>query len=250
MGVGREMKDKLTILIPTSPIPSHPSTRVLDETIDKLWEYPELRDCKIIIMLDGIHESLEHRKSDYEGFKNNINRTSNIVTIDYGEHTHQAEMTKKAISDHVKTPLVMFVEHDTSPIGEIPFERICEMVIHSNDINYIRFHIFDRILEEHEHLMIGKEFQMDVPFVRTIQWSQRPHIAKTEWYKDILSRFFHGDKTMIEDVMHSIVQESYFKEQEDHFGLGIYAPDGNMLRSYHSDARGDDKKIIDTDNLA
>lgn len=237
------MKDLLTILIPTSPIPSHPSTEVIDEILSKLNEYEELRECKKIVMIDGVHPSLEHRRKAYEEYVSKLLEREDIFTISFGQHTHQATMTKRAL-EIVLTPFVLFCEHDTAPIGNIPFEKICLAMLNSY-INYVRFHIFHEILPEHEYLMLQKIEIEGVPLRRTIQWSQRPHIASTDWYRDILNKYFqNGQKTMIEDVMHSIVQEDYKLTGKDNFYLSIYAPQGNMLRSYHSDGRGSDEKII------
>ena len=252
------MKSNLTILIPTSPIPSHPSTSILDETIANIRQYT---DAEIIIMFDGVHSSLAHRAEDYNEYKEAVRRKKHEYgwcnMAEFPDHQHQANMTRRTL-DFVKTPLVMFCEHDTSPIGEIPWGLICGFVEMSPIVNCLRFNIFDRLHEEHLHLMLDKkpEFYYQeivggnvsepIMAARTIQWSQRPHIAKTDWYRGILANYFPSThRTMIEDVMHSVVQESYKHKREDIFGLAIYTPEGNQLRSYHSDGRGADTKIID-----
>lgn len=220
-------------------------------------------------MADGVHESLAHRAKDYEEYLKRIEE--NAISKKYGEcnvavfdsHTHQATMTACVLKAAVKTPLIMFCEHDTSPIGDIPFNYICEIVRTKADINYIRFNIFEKIPAEHEYLMLGVsreavlfyqgETQHSVitiptgfPLRHTIQWSQRPHIAKTNWYKDILYTYFpKGKRTMIEDVMHGVVISAYEELGFDKFGLYIYTPEGNQLRSYHSDGRQSDEKIIE-----
>lgn len=248
------MKNQLTVLIPTSPIPSHPSTAILDETISNIRKYT---DAKIIIMLDGVHSSLEHRREQYNQYRDSV--IQKMTAMEYGDcnaiifdaHEHQARMTRKTL-ESVKTPLIMFCEHDTSPIGDIQFSDMCAWVATDPQINCIRFNIFDKIPVEHSYLMLndgkvevgGCSYRM--LYVRTIQWSQRPHIAKTQWYRDILNDFFkHDAKTMIEDVMHSVVQVTYEAMKKDVFGLAIYTPEGNQLRSYHSDARQQDTKIIE-----
>lgn len=242
----------LTVLIPTSPIPSHPSTAVLDETISNVRKYTQE---KILILFDGIHESLLHREADYLVYKASVIHKiesgfyGDCGHIIFNEHTHQARMTRFAL-DYVTTPLILFCEHDTSPIGDIPFDAICYLVEHEPTVNYMRFNIFHMILPEHRELMTKEEtaFTLDyvrIDFTRTIQWSQRPHIAKTQWYRDILENHFGKEhKTMIEDVMHSVVQVQWHEKNID-MGLTIYTPEGNQLRSYHSDARGTDKKIIE-----
>lgn len=252
------MNNDLTILIPTSPIPSHPSTKILDETISNIRRYT---DARIIIMFDGVHPSLEHRRSDYELYHDYVSMKSELYgacsIIRFPVHNHQSMMTKYVLMNMVKTPLIMFCEHDTSPIGDIPMENICNLLNETVDINYIRFNIFHEIPEEHQYLMIDKEpityvqvmpggNNIGVELVRTIQWSQRPHIAKTLWYIKLLNTHFNQHpKSMIEDVMHSVVQTSYSEVGRDLFGLAIYAPQGNQLRSYHADGRGSDVKIIE-----
>jgi hypothetical protein len=240
------MNRDLTVLIPTSPIPSHPSTAILDETIANIRKYT---DARIIIMVDGVHESLKHREEDYKEYyvkvidNEKAGKYGDCKVVIFPEHNHQSSMTRFVLNSFVTTPLIMFCEHDTSPIGEIPFEALCGFIKNNDLINCVRFNIFERIPKEHEYLMIG-EISEHLPITRTIQWSQRPHIAKTEWYIDILDTYFLGKTCMIEDVMHSVVQVSYDQLKKDVFGLAIYTPEGNQLRSYHADGRGHDEKII------
>jgi hypothetical protein len=243
------MNEQLTVIIPTSPIPSHPSTAILDETIANIRKYT---DARVIIMFDGVHDSLKDREQDYNDYKNSV--ISNKYAGKYGEcsisfyggHAHQSGMTRKVLKE-ITTPLILFCEHDTSPIGDIPFQNICDLVEKSPGINYVRFNIFHEIPKEHNYLMIHEpETVNGVRLQRTIQWSQRPHIAKTDWYRDILEKYFAPQhKKMIEDVMHGVVQTYYASEGYDKFGLTIYTPEGNQLRSYHSDGRGTDTKIIE-----
>lgn len=240
----------ITIIIPTSPIPSHPSTAILDETIFNLRQYT---DCKIVVMFDGVYEKLSHRTEDYDKYKGVVKekildyKYGDCVYRDFEWHTHQAKMTAETLRDNVTTELVLFCEHDTSPIGDIPFKKVCDLIKNSKEINCIRFNIFHKVLDEHQHLMIDREpIVVDgIRLVRTIQWSQRPHIAKVKWYRDILHTYFQDKKSMIEDVMHSVVESKYKDLGYDTFGLAIYTPEGEtQLRSYHSDGRKTDEKII------
>ncbi len=85
--------------------------------------------------------------------------------------------------------------------------------------------------------------------MRTAQWSQRPHLASTAFYRDMIDRYFNPQsRTMIEDVMHGIVHEAYQREGEmgwNLWRLWIYTPETDSLgikRSYHLDGRGADPK--------
>lgn len=245
------MNNQLSILIPTSPIPSHPSTAILDETISNIRKYT---DARIIIMFDGVHESLVDRAYSYHLYlKEVLLKMGRGIYGDckatiFEHHTHQAKMTSTILRDEVTTPLIMFVEHDTSPIGNIPFQSLCDYIQDSETVNYIRFSIFHEIPQEHEYLMLRKVHEKlpTTHLTRTIQFSARPHIAKADWYRKLLSDNFQlEERAMIEDKIHGIIQESYKALKRDIFGLAIYTPPGNILRSYHSDARGTDEKIIE-----
>ena len=56
----------LTVIVTTSPIPSMPSTALLEALISS-WELtPALRDCAKIVMCDGIGEVNDQRKPNYK----------------------------------------------------------------------------------------------------------------------------------------------------------------------------------------
>jgi hypothetical protein len=87
------------------------------------------------------------------------------------------------------------------------------------------------------------------PLLRTAQWSQRPHLASTEFYRNVLSRYFGTEaRTMIEDVMHGVVDHAWRTDREqgwERFRLWLYAPPGDVKRSTHLDGRAGESKFED-----
>lgn len=243
------IKDKITVLIPTSPIPSHPSTRIIDETIASVRA--QLPLCEILIMIDGVRPEQEERAADYDEYVKKLlwktnNEWENVAPVLFDSHRHQAGMTRETLA-MVKTPLILFVEHDTPICETIEWEGLTETIM-KGDANVIRLHHEAKILEEHSYLMIDMEPEIinGVPLVRTAQWSQRPHLASTHFYKEILEKYFAPNaRTMIEDVIHSPVGEAFHirgKNGWNEFKVMIYAPPGDMKRSYHLDGRENDPK--------
>jgi hypothetical protein len=141
----------------------------------------------------------------------------------------------------VDTPLVLFVEHDTPLRGPIPWELMIPLV-RNGDMDVIRLSHEASILAEHRQLMVDLEPVEigGVPLIRTRQWSQRPHLARTDWYRQILERWFDPDgRSFIEDRMYGVVLETGSWVD---WKLALYAPPGNMTRSTHTDGRdGGDK---------
>jgi hypothetical protein len=248
-GVGTPvaLADLLTVMVPSSPIESHPSTAVLDETLDSIEE--RLPGVEVIVGFDGVRPEQAKFVGVYGEY---VNRAltgfsfgrGNVTPVVLPEWGHQANVTR-AMLDLVRTPVVLFVEHDCPLQGDIPFDALTGLVA-AGEANVVRLLHEANILEPHRHLMLDDEPRdvAGVPLVGTIQWSQRPHLASTAYYRHILHRYFGREsRTMIEDVMHGVVQRA---AEDGGWGMDrifIYAPPGDMKRSTTSDGRGSEPKF-------
>jgi hypothetical protein len=188
-----------------------------------------------------------------------------VLPLVFDHHAHQANITRAAL-EYVRTSCVLFVEHDMPLVGEIPFEQLVD-VVRSGFANVIRLGQ-DREREQYRDLMLdqhpthqvtdvrgvcGEEDgvpivgRLMVPLVRTVQWSQRPHVASTGFYRQMLGSYFGTQsRTMIEDVMHGVVQNAWHRHGQagwEQYRVVFYAPGGDEARSRHIDGRGDDPKF-------
>lgn len=240
----------VTVLIPTSPIAAHPDTGIIEQTIASVrLHHP---DAEVIVMCDGVRPEQEHYRERYSEYVERLvwlaARDGRILPVIHGQHLHQAEMTRRAL-DHVDSPLVLFVEHDTPLVTDEPMDwPALQAAVLSGETDLVRFHYESGVHPEHEHLMLDEK-PRDVhgaPLLRTVQWSQRPHLANTGFYRRILREDFpEGHVGMVEDVMHSVVHSAwrdYGKAGWDRYRLTMYAPEGNIKRSLHLDGRGEDPK--------
>jgi hypothetical protein len=175
-----------------------------------------------------------------------------VLPLYHEEHRHQAGMTQLAL-EQVRTPMILFVEHDTPIVTtrEINWPGLCDVVMNGH-ADMVRLHYNYRIDDDHWPLMLDREPKLydGVPLIRTYQWSQRPHLASTSFYRRILTdKFSPSATTMIEDHMYGIVQDNYLRNRDtgwNNYRLAIYVPEGgNMQRSYHTNGRGNDSKFED-----
>ena len=76
---------------------------------------------------------------------------------------------------------MLYVEHDAplTPDCPIPLDDLADRII-AGESNCIRFHFESPYPEEHEHLMIQPPQNN---LLKTLQWSQRPHLASTKYYQ-------------------------------------------------------------------
>lgn len=240
----------ITAIIPTSPSKLHPDTSIIEETIRNIRTH--LKDEEIIITFDGVRKEQEYLREQYQEYIRKvlwiINRQyKNIIPLIFDTHTHQVGMMREALK-HVKTDKILYVEHDTPITPDLPidFDSVCKM-IDSKTADLVRFHFESFIPKEHESLIVSEPMELfGVDYVKTIQWSQRPHVASVEFYHRILNHFSPNAISFIEDWIHSVVISAYKTEQMqgwNRFKIWIYHPKGgNIKRSYHTDGRaGEDK---------
>ena len=235
-------KDNITIVVVTSILPSHPDTLILDETISSIRShFPE---NEIILQIDGLREERLERKDAYDEFKNRIlwkclHQWKNVLPIIFDEHSHQTNMMKETI-DLVQTAAMIYVEGDAplTPDIEIDWQKCLDMLEYEK-ANTIRFHFEASIPVEHEHLMFG----LEDGFMKTTQWSQRPHLSLTKYYREVVLPAC-DEKTFIEDKFHGVVQDDGWDKHK----LWIYHPEGNIKRSYHLDGRAGTRKFTSDDD--
>ena len=240
---------EITVLVPTSTIPSHPSTHIIEETINSVRAH--LPKAEIILMIDGLREKQADRHYNYGIYIRDLlwkcKEWGNIYPMIFETHQHQANMTREAMKK-VRTPFVMFVEQDCpiTPDREIPFERFYAK-IRSGESNLVRLMHEAYILEPHKHLMLDTDPIDD--FTRTVQFSARPNIASSDYYRWFLDEFFSRDsRTYIEDNLYGVIENAWLQKGlsgwNDH-KIVIYTPEGDMKRSYHIDGREGDSKWND-----
>jgi hypothetical protein len=246
----------ITVIIPTSPIGAHPDTSIIETTVGSVREW--LPDAEILVMCDGVRPEQEHYRPRYEEYLNRLlwlsgTKWDRVLPVVHDEHLHQVGLTRRAL-EMMRTPLVLFVEHDCPIVTDCDIDwpaltRACL----SGEADLIRLHHEALVLPDHEHLMLDREPQdvSGAPLLRTVQWSQRPHLASTGFYRRLLAEDFPpGYVGMLEDRMHSVVESAWrdFGLAGWHrYRLHLYAPPGgNLKRSYTTDGRGDDPKWVDS----
>lgn len=243
-----ESQQDLTVIVTTSAIKSHPSTEIIDETIESVKR--QLPDAEIIIVADRVRKEQSDKKNDYNEYLQKLLwkcnfEWKNTITVITDKWLHQAKSTEFALK-FVDTPLILFVEHDT-PLKEtfIDWKNINKTIL-SGEANVIRLHHESSILPDHKHLALGEvETINDIPLVKMAVWWQRPHIASTRFYREKILKYFDGNsRTFIEDKIYGILRNDIDTRGESawwDWRVYQYAPE-NMQRSYHIDGRqGEDK---------
>jgi hypothetical protein len=245
--VGNDSPHPLTVIIPTSPIETHPDTAILEQTVDSIRDRT---DAEILITCDMPRPEMMHREADYLEYLRRVlilceREFENTTPVVMNHFCHQVEMLRRTLP-LVDSEFIMYVEHDTPLVGDIDFDHVID-VMRKGELNLMRFYHETAVHPEHEHLMTG-DVHSD-GWRPTMQWSQRPHVARRSFYEKRILRLFDSTaRCMIEDAMFGIVEGAWLSRKHEawrEWRLALYHPVGNIQRSTHLDGRGGDPKFED-----
>lgn len=241
--------DRITAVVTTSPITSHPDTSIIEQTIASIRE--QLPTAEIIVAFDGVRPEQQWLKALYEEYVRRIlwkcnYEWTNVLPVIMPEWGHQANTTRLALQ-FVETETMLFVEHDTPILGEIPWDDLIGL-IEDGHLNVLRLHQDVAIHPDHEQIMLDRKPQIinGVPIRRTKAYWQRPHLASTEFYREtIIGNIREDSRTMIEEPTYSamfIDCTDHRRTDWDRWKVAIYSPPGDIRRSGHFDGRGEEPK--------
>ena len=242
-----------TVIMPTSPSPSHPDTRIIDETLRSVHHH--FPASAIFILADGVRSELEHRRQDYSRYLDALEDRKPERTWLYRflTHHHQTAMVKKILPE-IPTPLLLWIEHDLPVRTDVPTDwKMMSTAIMSGRVDLCRLMLRELVIPEHEHLF--RPPLDDYPHLRpTIQWSGNTHLASTSMYRRLLKDYDpERGKLMVERYVAGIVEAGGWEQWK----LTAYIPDPVAARRiYHLHGRGgvdggeDDPTFVETERYS
>lgn len=248
-----DLADLISVVITTSPVaedPDHMVHAVVKSVTDSFRPvlgqgyYPRL-----IIGADGVRPE---QRALTDAYNERLKSYSGFDVLRLPAWGHQANVLRLLLA-HVTTPLVLFLEHDTplTPDVAIDWQTAAECIL-SRELDLIRFLHEAAPLAEHAHLFLDKtdrpQYFGTMPYLRTVQWSQRPHLAHTQWYRWLIETYYaRSSRCFVEDAAYGIVMHhwnEYGMQGWEKFRLAVYSdPVPTFQRSYHLDGRGGEPKL-------
>lgn len=227
-------RDDISVIIPSSVIPSHPSTHILDWCVGSVRS--QLFNAPIYVMLDGVRVEQGERKAAYEEFKRRLvfpPWAGPVELVEFQTHHHQAAMMRETLN-RVTTPLVFFIEHDWMLLENIPWDAMAKTIL-EREADVIRLHQEQSIHPEHTHLFLESVEINGLPLKKMrVFWAQ-PHLAFTDWYrKQLAEKFSSYCRCFIEDRLYGINLDTPWEDNK----IFMYEPEGGLKRVSHTDGRG------------
>jgi hypothetical protein len=236
-----DLINKVTWITTTSPIPSNPSTELL-EKVQESWiaRIPALHHCKKIIVFDGVPHPQRYRALAYTGFIFNCEKLiaenpnfANTTLVINQEHKHLANSLREAIKQ-VDTPYVLIHQHDFVLIRSFDFFNLVRSMDMNSNLKMIRFNKFSN-LPNHwdgpiDNFVDGGTL---IPLMRTFGWSDNDHFARTDYYTDFVLPKVTWNGAM-EWFLHD--QEKIKANHKD-YGCYLYGSAQEGAYLYHIDGK-------------
>ena len=255
------MSEKLTIIITSSCIPSHPSIKIIKETIQSLENLKTnknncLIDTPIIIAQDHLKNSNSiDDKIRYKFYIKNLEEyikdKTNIKLVLKKKKIDSSKLVGniRTSLEHVNTKYILIIQHDLSFIQKCNIDTIINDMENNNKLKHIRFNRLDNLSYDDLHkinTMAKRKKRMDWKnklygeelitnsntYIRTCGWSDNNHICELNYYKDIILKECR-DNTYPERRIDYNLDET----NHDKYGTYIYGKIGWKPFIFHLDGR-------------
>jgi len=179
---------KLTIIITSSFIPSHPSIRIIKETIESLNLVKMQNNTKVILAHDY---SEDKNYTEYlDNLNNYIKNLPNFQITKCQKHSHLVGNIRNALLK-VNSKYILVIQHDLPFIAEFNINKIIEDIEENKNIKHIRFNKRNNIKKGFEKLndLFGLQlYQKNYTYTRTPGWSDNNHLCLTSYYNNIIMK--------------------------------------------------------------
>lgn len=239
----------LTVVIAASPVPSHPSTALVSETLESL------KNCGIDPLTRVIiaHDAMPPFRRDnddrlaYEKYlaqlRIQLAGRPNIQVLCRSRWGHLNGNLRSAMQ-LVDTPFVLVVQHDFPFVRTIDIAALLSAMEQRSGIRHIKFSKRDHTASgwdanTSERLEYLQEIAVPTPsgevrLVRTLGWSDNNHLCRAGYYRDIIFPIAGGLKLGPEEIIDPLVSA----QTHDVFGTYIFGGLDDPRSIDHRDGRG------------
>ena len=194
-------KEGVSLIVVTSPIPSHPDTSLIDVAMESVlaMNYPF---SEMIISYDKDRKNT----SSYKTYKKRMkSKYPQFKHLELDKHGHFIGTFHNALNN-CKTKYFFLLQHDIKLEGKFPIKDCLKT---SLSWNIIATHHFkpeqcEKDIPKPTHWFPILKKTKDKNLLKTYGWSERIFLSKRDWMMDKICEYYHKGKTkdFIESIFH------------------------------------------------
>tara|TARA_B100000963_G_scaffold361988_1_gene401678 strand:+ start:1161 stop:1850 length:690 start_codon:yes stop_codon:yes gene_type:complete len=225
--------DLLTILITASFIPSHPSIKIIQETIESLKLINIPTNTKIILAHD--YNSSNNYSKYLKKLNEYIKSYSNIEIVIRTTHGCLTGNIRNALQ-YINSKYLLVIQHDLPFIKCVDIQKVIEDMEENNNIKYVRFNKRKNIKTGSDviNFLFGlQQKQKNYTYTRTPAWSDNNHLCLTSYYTSIIMKECQDGGFMEHKLQGKIKNEEIHKK----YGTYIFGELNHPQIIKHTDGR-------------
>lgn len=235
------LHEKLTILVPTSVIPSSPSTNLIHRSLQSIRKNLCSGNCSLIICLD--HHGTERDNAYQQELEKYVcSETCPFpATFIVNKNNRGIGKAFAFLISQCKTPYYLLWEHDWEAIKAIDISVIIGAFESDSDLHYVRFNKRKNFVAGWDKQLLVDDTHPSVPLLITTCFSNNPHIARfkaweTKWWPILKTR-----PNNIENILHeqyrNQIAEIGLENASKIWGIRIYGRLGDPKTVHHLDGK-------------
>jgi hypothetical protein len=178
-GLALDLRERLTVVMTTHVIPSAPATDVIEATLANTWRQLRVRDCRHVLCCD-LSRSPSEKHCQY---LENLRRLGERHAIELEVHCETASAQSPGFLagiERVRTPYLLFLEHDWSFLEPVDLHRLTLVMDRYPFVNYIRFNKRENRVAAWDTRLEPEVRIAEFPLLRSWSYSSNPHISRAE----------------------------------------------------------------------
>ncbi len=244
-------RQELTVVVPTSPIPSHPSSGMLRRALRSLVVHAGLNGCRLLMVCDGAPPN-SGSVADYDEYKRRLRKLAADDQLGFSTKVIALEdcaglggVVRTALN-HVTTPYLLMWEHDWRLIRPVAVGAMLGLFNTDSGVHYVRLNKRATHEAGWDSVLKPDDRCRQLPLTRTGCWSANPHIARTEHYRRFVVPQLRpepngGSMGFEHPVFHAYqaaIHELGFDRAQRRWGVFILGLLGEPPYVTHMDGRG------------
>jgi len=220
------MENLLTVLIQTSPLPSHPSTALLEALFRSFDRVDGLKEARIIVLADGceceeessstenfkhgtvssetranykqhlqlLQEKIDSRQAPYQPLKNG---TIQLVKFPYRHGSARAIAAAFNMQPSIiSTPYILIGQHDNFFVRDVAY--LASLLRYMEEESWLQCVHFPSTATLNYVTKVKRRYQLDISklcvgynggsFIPLVFWYGRTHLARSSYYTDFILR--------------------------------------------------------------
>ncbi|CAE8618065.1 unnamed protein product [Polarella glacialis] len=201
---------RMSVLITTSPVPSNPSTMMIEAVMNTFSHVAGLKECPLVIVCDGYRfakgdkstwkagKVTEDSAERYLEYLENLELLLNTGRLPAGtrivvlDGRNGQAMAVKAGLAEVETPYVLVHQHDLEFTFDFNLEKVLDVLDDdTNSVKYVGLPLlvnlhYESIAWQHHGVRVKKEAHKGVDLVPVIFWYDSTHITSVRHYQTLV----------------------------------------------------------------